>query len=64
MQHCFEEYGINHVTISPEIQRDPQILTESNEETTGNCRLPKVTQSWMRRRCFEETKSGYNYCAI
>jgi len=42
LQHCFEEYGINHVTISPEIQQDSQtiITTESSEETIGKCRFP------------------------
>jgi len=39
LQHCFEEYGINHVTISPEIYRDFQISTQSSEDT-GGCRLP------------------------
>jgi hypothetical protein len=37
LQHCFEEYGINHVTISPEIHQDSPALTDSNEETTGKC---------------------------
>ncbi|CAA7265131.1 unnamed protein product [Cyclocybe aegerita] len=40
LQHCFEEYGIKHVTISPEIHRDFQTLTESSEELAGGCRLP------------------------
>ncbi|KIM44700.1 hypothetical protein M413DRAFT_442658 [Hebeloma cylindrosporum] len=40
LQHCFEEYGITHVTISPEIQRDFQTLTQSAEDMTGGCRLP------------------------
>ncbi|KAF8159476.1 CDF zinc transporter [Crassisporium funariophilum] len=40
LQHCFEEYGISHVTISPEIQRDIQSLTASSEELSGGCRLP------------------------
>lgn len=39
LQHCFEEYGINHVTISPEIYRDFQTSTESSEEP-GGCRFP------------------------
>ncbi|KAF8967604.1 CDF zinc transporter [Flammula alnicola] len=40
LQHCFEEYGINHVTISPEIHRDFQTLTQSTEDVKGGCRLP------------------------
>jgi zinc transporter 1 len=42
LQHCFEEYGITHVTISPEIQRDFQTLTDSAEDADmkGGCRLP------------------------
>jgi zinc transporter 1 len=40
LQHCFEEYGITHVTISPEIQRDFQTLTQSAEDMQGGCRLP------------------------
>ncbi|KAJ3510496.1 hypothetical protein NLJ89_g4634 [Agrocybe chaxingu] len=40
LQHCFEEYGIKHVTISPEIHRDFQTLTQSSEELAGGCRLP------------------------
>jgi len=38
LQHCFEEYGINHVTISPEIHQESP--TDSNEEITGKCRFP------------------------
>ena len=40
LQHCFGEYGINHVTISPEIHQDSPALTDSNEEMTGKCRFP------------------------
>ena len=40
LKHCFEEYGINHVTISPEVGRDSQILSNSSEGVTGNCRMP------------------------
>jgi len=41
LQHCFEEYGISHVTISPEIHQDSPALTDSNnEEMTGKCRVP------------------------
>jgi len=40
LQHCFEEYEINHVTISPEIRPDSLPLTSSSEVTVGNCRLP------------------------
>ena len=40
LQHCFEEYGVSHVTISPEIHQESPSLTDSNEETTGKCRLP------------------------
>jgi len=40
LQHCFEEYGISHVTISPEIRQDSPSLSDSNETMTGNCTLP------------------------
>lgn len=40
LQHCFEEYGISHVTISPEIQRDLDTTTNSTEDISGGCRLP------------------------
>jgi len=40
LQHCFEEYGISHVTISPEIYQDSPALTDSKEEMTGKCRFP------------------------
>jgi len=40
LQHCFEEYGINHVTISPEIQKDPDTLTQLTEDVKDSCRLP------------------------
>nr|WMM66650.1 CDF zinc transporter [Hebeloma cylindrosporum] len=40
LQHCFEEYGITHVTISPEIQRDFETLTQSAEDVKGGCRFP------------------------
>ncbi|KAF9530456.1 CDF zinc transporter [Crepidotus variabilis] len=43
LQHCFEEYGIRHVTISPEIYRDSQTLTQASEDSmvqVGGCRLP------------------------
>ncbi|KIK08833.1 hypothetical protein K443DRAFT_671887 [Laccaria amethystina LaAM-08-1] len=39
LQHCFAEYGISHVTISPEIYRDT-LSTQLSEETIGGCRLP------------------------
>lgn len=39
LQHCFAEYGIRHVTISPEIHRDT-LSTQPSEETIGGCRLP------------------------
>jgi zinc transporter 1 len=39
LQLCFEEYGISHVTISPEIQRDTQSEMESEDMIIG-CRLP------------------------
>ncbi|KAF8817385.1 cation efflux protein [Phlegmacium glaucopus] len=38
LQYCFEEYGINHVTISPEIQPDPLALKDSSEGMAGRCR--------------------------
>ncbi|TFK39825.1 cation efflux protein [Crucibulum laeve] len=41
LQHCFSAYGISHVTISPEIQRESQTQSVSSEEFTGGgCRLP------------------------
>lgn len=41
LQHCFSAYGISHVTISPEIQRDSPTQTQlSSEEVVGGCRLP------------------------
>ncbi|KDR80704.1 hypothetical protein GALMADRAFT_61060 [Galerina marginata CBS 339.88] len=40
LQHCFEEYGINHVTISPEIRRDLQTSTQSTENIKSGCQLP------------------------
>ena len=41
LQHCFSAYGISHVTISPEIQRDTQSSGEVSEEGVGRgCRLP------------------------
>ena len=40
LQHCFEEYGISHVTISPEIHRDlPATLGSSDDVIEGGCRL-------------------------
>ncbi|KAF8737215.1 hypothetical protein AX14_013251 [Amanita brunnescens Koide BX004] len=39
LQHCFSAYGIGHVTISPEIHRDDQSLSQSNEDN-GGCQLP------------------------
>ncbi|PPQ67861.1 hypothetical protein CVT25_010300 [Psilocybe cyanescens] len=40
LQHCFEEYGISHVTISPEIRRDFESTTSSTEHVKAGCRLP------------------------
>lgn len=40
LQHCFGEYGINHVTISPEIYRDYQTLSTDMADVKGGCRLP------------------------
>uniref|UniRef100_A0A8H7XT73 Uncharacterized protein n=1 Tax=Psilocybe cubensis TaxID=181762 RepID=A0A8H7XT73_PSICU len=40
LQHCFEEYGISHVTISPEIYRDFESTSSSAEHTKAGCRLP------------------------
>ncbi|KJA28049.1 hypothetical protein HYPSUDRAFT_178199 [Hypholoma sublateritium FD-334 SS-4] len=41
LQYCFGEYGINHVTISPEIYRDYQTLsTDTAGDVKGGCRLP------------------------
>lgn len=40
LQHCFGEYGINHVTISPEISRDYQGLTTVDDGVKEGCRLP------------------------
>ena len=39
LQHCFEEYGISHVTISPEIQRDTHLELGSEDMIIG-CRFP------------------------
>ncbi|KAF5316208.1 hypothetical protein D9619_006417 [Psilocybe cf. subviscida] len=38
LQHCFEEFGVSHVTISPEIYREPQ--SGSISVDGGGCRLP------------------------
>jgi len=40
LQHCFGEYGIKHVTISPEIDRKSQRTSISNEEVAEKCYLP------------------------
>ncbi|KAF8202282.1 CDF zinc transporter [Pholiota molesta] len=41
LQHCFEEYGVSHVTISPETYRDFQTLSASSmEDMKTGCRLP------------------------
>lgn len=41
LQHCFAAYGITHVTISPEIQRDAQTNgSEVESEFKGGCRVP------------------------
>lgn len=40
LQHCFSAYGISHVTISPEIQRDSQTIGSDIEEFKGGCRVP------------------------
>ncbi|KAF4611240.1 hypothetical protein D9613_006991 [Agrocybe pediades] len=40
LQHCFEEFGINHVTISPEIHREYDSTRTSTEDVKGGCRLP------------------------
>jgi len=61
MQHCFEEYGIDHVTISPEIHQDTPALTDSNEEATGKCRFPSegdfgcAVNTLRRRRVVTDT---------
>ncbi len=39
LQHCFSAYGIGHVTISPEIHRGDQSLSQSSGEG-GGCQLP------------------------
>ncbi|KAG6817519.1 hypothetical protein H0H87_007487 [Tephrocybe sp. NHM501043] len=40
LQHCFSEYGISHVTIAPEILRNDQIETQSNDPPIiSKCRL-------------------------
>ena len=39
LQHCFQAYGIDHVTISPEIQWDTQSEMVSEDMISG-CRLP------------------------
>lgn len=40
LQHCFEEYGINHVTISPETHKDLETSARSTEDFKGGCRIP------------------------
>ncbi|KAH6915938.1 cation efflux family-domain-containing protein [Coprinopsis sp. MPI-PUGE-AT-0042] len=40
LQHCFTEYGIRHVTISPEIYRDRSSTVSTSEEAAGGCSLP------------------------
>lgn len=41
LQHCFSAYGISHVTISPEIQRDSQSNSDAEETVKLNgCRVP------------------------
>ncbi|TFK29694.1 CDF zinc transporter [Coprinopsis marcescibilis] len=42
LQHCFAEYGIGHVTISPEIQRESSESSEGSgcDEAFGGCRAP------------------------
>lgn len=39
MQQCFTGYGITHVTISPEMQRDTESVT-SAEDFIGGCKYP------------------------
>lgn len=40
LQHCFAEYGIRHVTISPEIYRDPSLTVNESVEVARGCSLP------------------------
>jgi len=41
LQHCFSEYGVNHVTISPETHRRlPATAPSQNDEVRVGCRLP------------------------
>ncbi|GLB41698.1 putative cation efflux family protein [Lyophyllum shimeji] len=41
LQHCFSAYGISHVTISPEIFRESQLETQTDElPPAGKCSLP------------------------
>ena len=47
LQHCFSAYGISHVTISPEIQRDAQSNTEVSEDGGSSgvgCRHPSENE--------------------
>ncbi|PPQ69832.1 hypothetical protein CVT26_014210 [Gymnopilus dilepis] len=40
LQQCFEEYGVNHVTISPEIEKDPETVTQATENIKDSCKMP------------------------
>ncbi|KAG5647877.1 hypothetical protein DXG03_007801 [Asterophora parasitica] len=43
LQHCFSAYGIHHVTISPEIQRDSLVETLTDDDLpvlNSGCRVP------------------------
>ena len=39
MQQCFTGYGITHVTISPEIQKDTDSISLA-EDLFGGCKYP------------------------
>lgn len=38
MQQCFNGYGITHITISPEIQKDTESVVASAEDLVGGCK--------------------------
>jgi len=45
LQHCFSEYGVSHVTISPEIHRDGQMSESATQEgAKERCQLPTQDQ--------------------
>ncbi|PFH51798.1 hypothetical protein AMATHDRAFT_141652 [Amanita thiersii Skay4041] len=58
LQHCFAAYGINHVTISPEIFRDSQNQSQSSVEFVGGCRLPSQDEFGCSMSDLRKRKAG------